>query len=181
MFDLCYFYFMLANNWTFSYSCQHAKENISATCKKKKADSWLLEKDAQAWRKKCNKKKKSKRQKTINGVASFSKKERLRTNAEFQEVLTCGKRFVHPLIFFIVLAGKPDRKIGISVVKKTENKVVKNRLKRILREIYRLNKNMLSESVAIVAIAREKAVEAGFKDLEKAFLNLASQAGILKQ
>ena len=85
---------------------------------------------------------------------------------------------------FLVLYAKPNRlginRVGITVSKKLGHAVVRNRVRRRLREVYRLNEVLFSAGWDIVVVARSKSVSAAFQELTKAYLELAKKAGILK-
>ena len=85
---------------------------------------------------------------------------------------------------FLVLYAKPNRlginRVGITVSKKLGHAVVRNRVRRRLREVYRLNEVLFSAGWDIVVVARSKSVSADFQELTKAYLELAKKAGILK-
>ncbi len=75
----------------------------------------------------------------------------------------------------------PGNRVGITVGKKLGHAVVRNRVRRRLREIYRLNEEKFLPGYDIVVVARSKAVEASFEALTKSYLKLAGRAGILRE
>ncbi len=72
-------------------------------------------------------------------------------------------------------------RVGITTGKKLGHAVVRNRTRRRLREIYRLNEDKFLPGYDIVVVARSRAVEAPFDKLAAAYLNLAKKAGILRE
>ena len=72
-------------------------------------------------------------------------------------------------------------RIGITVSKKLGHAVVRNRIRRRLREVYRLNEDLFCPGWDIVVVARSRCVDASFQNLSKAYLSLAAKAGILKE
>ena len=86
---------------------------------------------------------------------------------------------------FLVLYARKNRtegnRVGITVSKKLGQAHVRNRVRRRLREIYRLNEEKFLPGWDIVVVARTKSVEADFGDLTRAYLALAKKAGILKE
>ena len=84
---------------------------------------------------------------------------------------------------FLVLYARKNRtqenRVGITVSKKLGKAHVRNRVRRRLREIYRLNEDKFQPGWDIVVVARSKAIEAPFDKLTKAYLGLAKKAGIL--
>ena len=84
---------------------------------------------------------------------------------------------------YIVLYARKNRtntnRVGITVSKKLGHSVVRNRVRRRLREVYRLNEAKFQPGWDIVVVARTTAVHAGFRNLEESYLTLAKKAGIL--
>ena len=84
----------------------------------------------------------------------------------------------------LVLYARPNRseqnRVGITTGKKLGHAVVRNRARRRLREVYRLNEALFKPGYDIVVVARHKCVTADFQKLTNAYLSLARKAGILK-
>ena len=85
----------------------------------------------------------------------------------------------------LVLYARRNRtgtnRIGITVGKKLGHAVVRNRARRRIREVYRLNEDRFQPGWDIVVVARSKSVTADFAALTAAFLSLAEKAGILRE
>ena len=86
---------------------------------------------------------------------------------------------------YLVLYARKNRtgsnRVGITVSKKLGHAVVRNRTRRRLREVYRLNEQRFLPGYDIVVVARTRAVEAPFDALTASYLALAKKAGILRQ
>lgn len=86
---------------------------------------------------------------------------------------------------YLVLYARRNRtgtnRVGITTGKKLGHAVVRNRTRRRLREIYRLNEEHFLPGFDIVVVARSRAVEAPFDKLTKAYLDLAKKAGVLRE
>ncbi len=84
---------------------------------------------------------------------------------------------------YLVLYAKPNRmgvnRVGITTSKKLGKAVVRNRVRRRLREIYRLNEGRFTPGWDIVVVARTRCIAAPFEKLTQAYLSLAEKAGIL--
>lgn len=84
---------------------------------------------------------------------------------------------------YLVLYARKNRtdqnRVGITVGKKLGKAHIRNRTRRRLREVYRLNEEQFQPGWDIVMVARSKAVEAPFESLTKSCLTLAKKAGIL--
>ena len=85
---------------------------------------------------------------------------------------------------FLVLYARKNHtgtnRVGITVSKKLGKAHIRNRVRRRLREVYRLNEALFQPGWDIVVVARSKAVEAPFEQLVKGYLALARKAGILR-
>ena len=84
----------------------------------------------------------------------------------------------------LVLYARPNRtggnRVGVTVSKKIGKAVVRNRVRRRLREVYRLNEARFAPGWDIVIVARSRCISADFKKLTDAYLSLAEKAGILQ-
>ena len=85
----------------------------------------------------------------------------------------------------LVLYARKNRsgmnRVGITVSKKLGHAVVRNRTRRRLREVYRLNEDRFQPGWDIVVVARVRAVKAPFSKLTASYLSLAEKAGILRK
>ena len=81
-----------------------------------------------------------------------------------------------------VLENDLDRnRLGISVSKKVGNSVVRHRLKRLVKESYRLNESVFREGLDIVVVVRTTAKDRTYKEIESALLHLGKIHKILKE
>ena len=97
------------------------------------------------------------------------------------------KRLYHTNGFgnsYLVLYARRNRtgtnRVGITVSKKLGKAHIRNRVRRRLREVYRLNEEKFQPGWDIVVVARTKAIDAPFDQLTKGYLALARKAGILR-
>ena len=85
---------------------------------------------------------------------------------------------------YLVLYARKNRtdtnRVGITVGKKLGHAVVRNRVRRRLREVYRLNEDKFQAGWDIVVVARTRAVYAEFDQLVDAYMTAAQKSGILK-
>ena len=105
----------------------------------------------------------------------------LKKNRDFQNVYQNGKSYANKYLVMYVLKNNLDRnRIGISVSKKVGNSVVRHRLTRLVREIYRLHEEMFNSGLDIVVVARVNAKSILYTDMESALLHLAKLHKIVK-
>jgi len=69
--------------------------------------------------------------------------------------------------------------LGITVSTKVGNAVVRNRVRRRLREIYRLHEGEICRGFDLVIVARVKSPGASYVQLERDFLRLLDKLGLL--
>ena len=86
---------------------------------------------------------------------TFSKAERLLKPDEFTRARKSGKRYsTKSLQAHVFYNGLGTRRLGLSVSARVGNAVVRNRVKRLLREFFRLNKGFFPESSDILVTVR---------------------------
>jgi len=103
----------------------------------------------------------------------------LTKRAQYVLVYQQGKVWVDSLLVMKALSnGLSLSRCGFSVTKKVGNAVQRNRLKRLLREIMRLQ--ALKSGWDIVFIVRREAVDADFHQLERAVTKLLARAQLLE-
>ena len=97
----------------------------------------------------------------------------LKSNQEFRTVYKNGRSRANSYLVVYLLENSLDRnRLGISVSKKVGNSVVRHRLKRLIKESYRLHENMFNSGLNIVVIARAGASKADFHMIESALLHV---------
>ena len=71
-------------------------------------------------------------------------------------------------------------RVGVTVSKKLGGAVVRNRIRRRIREVYRLNEQKFAPGWDIVVVARSRCLTVSFEKLTQSYLALAEKAGILQ-
>jgi ribonuclease P protein component len=116
---------------------------------------------------------------------TLARSRMLKRAASFQRVYRLGKSYAgrHLVLYvFRVRAGEKKLKgeVGFAAGKKLGCAVRRVRVKRLLRECYRLHQAELAEHLALVLVGRKAAVTAKRQEVEKCYLSLCRRAGILK-
>jgi len=100
---------------------------------------------------------------------SLGKEERLKKRYQFQRVFDQGHKYITPF-FVLYVKESQEKKAGFIVSSKVGKANKRNRAKRLLREVYRLNKNTLTKNNEMVFVARKKIVEEKFEAVEREFV-----------
>lgn len=106
----------------------------------------------------------------------------LKKNYEFRRLYNKGKTAVTPYLVVYCLKNRTgDRRVGFTVSTKLGKAVVRNRIRRQLREIYRLNSDKLVDGVDMILVARTRCVGADYHKMEKAYLRCCRELGLMKE
>ena len=104
---------------------------------------------------------------------TFPKSARLLKRAEFRRVYDEGQRRSGPLCaVFFRPNGLGETRLGITVPVRVGNAVLRNRVRRRLREAFRLQRSLLAPGWDIVLNPRERVAQVAFRALEKELLRL---------
>ena len=106
----------------------------------------------------------------------------LKQNHLFRRLYARGKSSACPeLVVYCRRNGLGKNRIGYTVSAKLGNAVTRNRVRRRLREAYRLSETRFAPGWDIVVVARSRAVHASFSALESALLHQAGALHLLKK
>ena len=99
--------------------------------------------------------------------------ERIRKNQEFSSVYQTGKSYANK--YFVMYVSKNDlgiNRLGVSVSKKVGNSVIRHRLKRLIKESFRLHEDMFNSGLNIVVIVRKGADALNYHEVTSALIHL---------
>ena len=106
----------------------------------------------------------------------------LKKNSDFRRLYKKGKSAVNPYMVVYCRRNKEENnRLGYTVSTKLGHAVVRNRVRRRLREIYRLNSHKLSSGYDIVVVARTRCVGADYWKMDAAFLSACEKLGLIKE
>ena len=106
----------------------------------------------------------------------FPRRQRICRKRDFEQAFAEGRRRSGRDMLVVIRPNATDEsRLGLAVGRKVGNAIVRNRLKRRLREIFRRNRDRLPESVDLVVVLRPSAAELSFDDLRDRFIGLARE------
>jgi ribonuclease P protein component len=113
-------------------------------------------------------------------IYKLSKQGILHKNKNFQAVYKAGKSYANRMVVLYVLPNISNvRRVGFAAGKRLGNAVVRNRVKRLLRDSYRLNQYKLIDGIDLLLVGRQAAVKSDSMAVAKAFIHLCEKARIL--
>ncbi len=131
---------------------------------------------------------------------SLEKYQRIKRETEFKKIVREGNSYADKYLVMYVLrkcsrrntlpsSRKMDKaahrrlsRMGLSVDRRLGNAVIRNRIKRWLREAFRLHQGRLKNKMEMILIARPAARElVDYFETEKRILNLWGRARIVKK
>ena len=103
----------------------------------------------------------------------------LKENYEFRRLYQKGKTAVGGcMVLYCRRNNRGRNRLGITVSTKVGNAVKRNRARRRLREVCRLNGERLRQGLDIVLVARGRTLTASWKEMNDTFLRLARKTGL---
>ena len=106
----------------------------------------------------------------------------LKESSVFHRLYRKGATMAGPfLVLYCRKTTRGENRLGITVSKKLGHAVVRNRVRRRLREIYRLHESEFTPGWDIVVVARIRSVNAPYRKLEACFMELAGKLGLLAE
>lgn len=110
--------------------------------------------------------------------ARYPRSARVRARPEFDAVFARGRRAATPMLAVHFLADEGSARLGLAVSRKVDKRaVVRNRIKRVLRDCFRRQRVRLSGG-AYVVVARTSAARATGPELVAAFQQALRRAAL---
>lgn len=108
--------------------------------------------------------------------------ERITKNSDYRNVYKKGKSTADANLVMYILKNQlgEEKRFGFSVSKKVGNAVKRNRIKRVLKEVCRLNQSNLDGSFDMVLVARVAVADKSYHEIERSFLSLARRSKLVR-
>lgn len=106
----------------------------------------------------------------------------IKENYEFRRLYAKGASAVLPsVVVYCRKNGRAHNRLGVTVSTKLGHAVVRNRARRRLREVYRLNAHRLRQGYDIILVARGRTGTVAWKELNDTFLRLCRKLDLLEE
>ena len=106
----------------------------------------------------------------------------MKKNSDFRRLYAKGKSAVNPyMVLYCRRNSLGVNRLGYTVSTKLGHAVVRNRVRRRLREICRLNSPAMKTGFDIVVVARSRCVNARYAKMDAAFLEACGMLGLLRE
>jgi ribonuclease P protein component len=113
----------------------------------------------------------------------MEKMYRLAKREDFNKVYRYGKSAAnHQFVLYYLPQPKLEYfRLGVSVSKKIGNAVIRNRIRRMMKEIIRLKKEHLESQFDYILIARKPCAEMDYHAMEKSILHVVRKASLTRR
>jgi ribonuclease P protein component len=109
-------------------------------------------------------------------MAGFRSSEHIRRRADFEQAYEVGARMSGRFMtMFVRLNTGGHARLGIAATRKIGGAVIRNRAKRLTRELFRHQKP--SAAIDVVVVPRREFLDAPYPILEREFITLLERAG----
>ncbi len=106
----------------------------------------------------------------------------IKKSKDFSAVYRKGNSKVNPfLVMYASANNKGYNRIGISISTKIGKSVLRNRLKRLIKEVYRKQLKRMKKGYDIIIVVRSHAKDAKYQDIEKWMLNLLRRHKLIEK
>jgi len=112
----------------------------------------------------------------------MNSKQRIKKNAEFQTIFKRGKSVANRQFVVYCLEKEEDYyRVGLSVSKKVGNAVVRNRIKRYIRQTFLEIHDQVHRNMDYIIIARNPAAKLDFHETKKSLEHVLKIAKVIKK
>ena len=117
----------------------------------------------------------------VPGKEDFPRRERLTRRSEFLRAYQEGARWTSgPFVCYIVRQAGQGRKLGCAVSRKVGRAVVRNRIKRYIREVYRRHRSRLIDDIHLVVVARATSTDMNYDECAAAMQRIFQKGEVLR-
>ncbi|MGG3891130.1 ribonuclease P protein component [Metabacillus fastidiosus] len=103
----------------------------------------------------------------------MNKKNRIKKNEDFQKIFKQGKSMANrQFVIYFLEREESELRIGLSVSKKIGNAVTRNRVKRLIRQVFLEEKERIVNNKDFIIIARKPAAEMSYDEVKSSLNHL---------
>ena len=106
----------------------------------------------------------------------------IKENSDFQKIMKNGKWYTSECLTVYILENNVNsNRVGVAVGKKAGKSVVRNRIKRLIRESYRLNETTMKQGFDCIIVWRSSvdSKNAIFENIQKSLLKCLNKAELM--
>ena len=116
----------------------------------------------------------------VPGKYTYTQANRVKAHERFQKIYEKGRSYVDTYgVFYVLPSDNGQNQLGTAVGKRLGHAVLRNQVKRRMREVFRREQTRLNRKVSIVWVARQRLARAPYGVYEEVFQRLAKKAGLL--
>jgi ribonuclease P protein component len=117
----------------------------------------------------------------VPGQQQFPRNERLTRKLDFVYAYEHGAKWVGgSFILFVVRRAGQGRKLGFAVSRKVGGSVVRNRVKRYIREVYRKHRSLLIDDIGLVVVAQAASGQSSYDECAAALQRIFQKGDVLR-
>lgn len=105
---------------------------------------------------------------------------RLRQKSGFKTIFELGKSYSGKYVVVYVISKHPTR-FGFIASKKVGNAIQRNRAKRLMREVIRINFLKIKEDIQIICIAKARIKGVSYSEVEKSMVYILEKVNAIKR
>lgn len=166
---------------------KHLEKDFSTKQRLSKENTRIQSPHEHQGRPSCTQKEEGQGKKAPDGLTGlknlqFPRAVKIRSRSDYLRIQNTGRQ--ERGRYLILLTAHNDLSVsrfGITVSRRNGNAVRRNRIKRKIREVQRLNQGRFGQGHDIVVIARHLSAKATFSQLENEYLHLARKAGLMEK
>lgn len=116
------------------------------------------------------------------GGRALQRRFRLTKEADFRKLRDRGRSWANPLVVLYALPNEFGvTRVGVSASKRIGGAVTRNRVKRLIKEAFRLRLNAVKQGWDVLFIARQPTAAADFRMVSSAVEEVLRRAGLLER
>ncbi len=106
----------------------------------------------------------------------------IKKNTDFRRIYATAKSYANSdLVLYFMPNGTAGTRFGVSVSSKVGNAVVRNKIKRQIKEILRGNLDIIRKGYDIIFIVRIRCKSASFAQITSSLMHLLKKACIIEK